>query len=120
MVVAGGWGEVAAPAGGSVTAAPVAAVDAGGFVGELNLLTGQNVYLLCRGREAGMVYRVTPERLRQLMANDVELSDILFKALIARRALLQRSAAAMAVEVAGGARPAAALAPRTYAAPQPP
>jgi thioredoxin reductase (NADPH) len=99
-------------------AATVAMVDAGGFVGELNLLTGQNVYLLCRVREAGTVYRVTPERLRQLMANDVELSDIVFKALIARRELLQRSAAAMAVEIVGGARSAAALALRTYAARQ--
>jgi thioredoxin reductase (NADPH) len=62
-------------------------VDAGGFVGELNLLTGQNVYLLCRVRERGTGYRVPPERLRQLMANDVELSDIVFKALIARREL---------------------------------
>jgi hypothetical protein len=52
------------------------------------------------------------------MANDVELSDIVFKALIARRELLQRSAAAMAVEIVGGARSAAALALRTYAARQ--
>ncbi len=118
IVVERGSVEVVRTATGSVPAATVAAVDAGGFVGELNLLTGQNVYLLCRVREAGMVYRVTPERLRQLMANDVELSDIVFKALIARRELLQRSAAAMAVEIVGGARSAAALALRTYAARQ--
>jgi thioredoxin reductase (NADPH) len=93
-------------------------VDAGGFVGELNLLTGQNVYLLCRVREGGTVYRVSPDRLRQLMANDVELSDIVFKALIARRELLQRSTAARSVEIVGGARSAAALALRTYAARQ--
>ena len=61
------------------------------------------------------VYRVSPERLRQLMATDVELSDIVFKALIARRELLQRSTAALAVEIVGGARSAAALALRTYA-----
>src|SRR6202034_3936476 len=91
---------------------------AGGFVGELNLLTGQNVYLLCRVREGGTVYRVSPERLRQLMANDVELSDIVFKALIARRELLQRSTAALAVEIVGADRSAAALALRTYAARQ--
>ncbi len=90
----------------------------GGFVGELNLLTGQNVYLLCRVREDGTVYRVPPERLRQLMANDVELSDIVFKALIARRELLQRSTAALAVEIVGTDRSAAALALRTYAARQ--
>ena len=70
------------------------------------------------GAEGGTVYRVSPERLRQLMANDVELSDIVFKALIARRELLQRSTAARAVEIVGGARSAAALALRTYAARQ--
>jgi thioredoxin reductase (NADPH) len=118
IVVDRGSAEVVRTAIGNVPAATVAVVDAGGFVGELNLLTGQNVYLLCRVREAGTVYRVSPERLRQLMANDVELSDIVFKALIARRELLQRSAAAMAVEIVGGARSAAALALRTYAARQ--
>jgi thioredoxin reductase (NADPH) len=118
IVVERGSVEVVRTATGSVPAATVATVDAGGFVGELNLLTGQNVYLLCQVREAGTVYRVTPERLRKLMANDVELSDIVFKALIARRELLQRSAAAMAVEIVGGARSAAALALRTYAARQ--
>src|SRR6266702_1718219 len=118
IVVERGSVEVVRTATGNVPAATVAVVDAGGFVGELNLLTGQNVYLLCRVREAGLVSRVTPERLRQLMANDVELSDIVFKALIARRELLQRSTAAMAVEIVGGARSAAALAVRTYAARQ--
>ena len=118
IVVARGSAEVVRTATADVPAAIVAVVDAGGFVGELNLLTGQNVFLLCRVREGGTVYRVSPERLRQLMANDVELSDIVFKALIARRELLQRSTAAMAVEIVGGARSAAALALRTYAARQ--
>src|SRR5262249_33433415 len=96
----------------------VAVVDAGGFVGELNLLTGQNVYLLCRVREGGQVYRVSPERLRQLMASDVELSDIVFKSLIARPGLLQRVAARLAGEVLGADPSGAALALRTYAARQ--
>jgi thioredoxin reductase (NADPH) len=118
IVVALGSVEVVRTAMAQVPAATVATVDAGGFVGELNLLTGQNVYLLCRAREAGTVYRVSPERLRQLMATDVELSDIVFKALIARRELLQRSTAALAVDIVGGPRSAAALALRTYAARQ--
>jgi thioredoxin reductase (NADPH) len=96
----------------------VAKVRAGGFVGELNLLTGQNVYLLCKVREAGTVYRVTPERLRQLMANDGELSDIIFRALAARRELLRHSTGARAVEIIGNPRSAAGLALRTYAARQ--
>jgi len=118
IVVDRGSVEVVRTETADVPAATVASVDAGGFVGELNLLTGQNVYLLCRVREGGTVYRVSPERLRQLMANDVELSDIVFKALIARRELLQRSTAAQAMEIVGGARSAAALALRTYAARQ--
>ena len=118
IVVARGSVEVVRTATADVPAATVAVVDAGGFVGELNLLTGQNVYLLCRVRGAGTVYRVPPVRLRQLMATDVELSDIVFRALIARRELLQRSTAALAVEIVGGARSAAALALRTYAARQ--
>jgi thioredoxin reductase (NADPH) len=118
IVVDRGSVEVVRTAIGHVPAATVATVDAGGFIGELNLLTGQNVYLLGQVREDGLVYRVPPERLRQLMASDVELSDIVFKALIARRELLQRSAAALAVEIIGTDRSAAALALRTYAARQ--
>ncbi len=118
IVVERGSAEVVRTEMADVPPETVAVVDAGGFVGELNLLTGQNVWLLCRVREGGTVYRVSPERLRQLMANDVELSDIVFKALIARRELLQRSAAARALEIVGGARSAQALALRTYAARQ--
>ncbi len=118
IVVDRGSVEVVRTETADVPAATVATVDAGGFVGELNLLSGQNVYLLGRVRQGGTVYRVPPERLRQLMANDVELSDIVFKALIARRELLQRSTAALSVEIVGTDRSATALALRTYAARQ--
>jgi thioredoxin reductase (NADPH) len=119
IVVARGAVDVIRTQTADVPAETVAKVDAGGFVGELNLMTGQNVYLLCRVREAGTVYRVSPERLRQLMATDGELSDIIFKALTARREMLQHSgAAARAVEIVGNPRSAAGLALRTYAARQ--
>jgi thioredoxin reductase (NADPH) len=118
IVVARGSVEVIRTETADVPAETVANVPAGGFVGELNLMTGQNVYLLCKVREAGMVYRVTRERLRQLMANDVELSDIVFRALVARRELLQHSTSARAVEIVGKPRSAAGLALRTYAARQ--
>ena len=118
IVVAQGSVDVVRTETADVPAETVAKVRAGGFVGELNLLTGQNVYLLCRVREAGTVYRITPERLRQLMANDGELSDIIFRALIARRELLQRSTSARAVEIVGNPRSAAGLGLRTYAARQ--
>ena len=118
IVVARGSVEVIRTETAHVPARTVAKVGAGGFVGELSLLTGQNVYLQCRVREAGAVYRVTTERLRQLMANDGELSDIVFRALVARRELLQRSTGARAVELVGNPRSAAGLALRTYAARQ--
>src|ERR1700722_13887482 len=118
IVVARGSVEVIRTDPADVPAETVAKVRAGGFVGELNLLTGQNVYLLCRVREAGTVYRITPERLRQLMANDGELSDVIFRTLVARRELLQRSAVAKAVEIVGNPRSAAGLGLRTYAARQ--
>src|ERR1700760_631314 len=118
IVVERGTVDVIRTRTGDIPAATVATVDTGGFVGELNLLTGQNTYLQAQARTGGTIYRVPPERLRQLMANDVELSDIVFKALIARRELLQRSSAALAGEMVGGNRSAAALALRTSAARQ--
>jgi thioredoxin reductase (NADPH) len=118
IVVGQGSVDVIRTETADVPAETVAKVRAGGFVGELNLLTGQNVYLLCRVRAAGTVYRVTPMRLRQLMANDGELSDIIFRALTARRELLQHSSGARAVEIVGNPRSAAGLALRTYAARQ--
>src|ERR1700744_5939155 len=62
IVVAEGSVEVIRTETAEAPAAVVAKVDAGGFVGELNLLTGQNVYLLCRVREAGTIYRVSAGR----------------------------------------------------------
>jgi CRP-like cAMP-binding protein len=118
IVVVRGSVEVIRTQTAAVPAETVAQVTAGGFVGELNLMTGQNVYLLCRVREAGTIYRVPPERLRQLMSDDGELSDIIFRALIARRELLRRSTAARGVELVGRPVSAAALALRTYAARQ--
>jgi hypothetical protein len=52
------------------------------------------------------------------MSADGELSDIIFKALIARRELLRRSTAAQSVEIVGNTMSAATLALRTYAASQ--
>ncbi|HEY1667952.1 MAG TPA: FAD-dependent oxidoreductase [Trebonia sp.] len=118
IVVARGSVDVIRTETPNAPAKTVAKVQAGGFVGELNLLTGQNVYLLCTVREAGTVYRVTPERLRQLMANDGELSDIIFRALVVRRELLRRSTGAKALEIVGNPRSASGLALRTYAARQ--
>ena len=91
---------------------------AGAFLGELNLLTGQIVYLTARVSEPGTVYRVSRESFRRLMAEDPELSDLLLKAFLARREFLRFSPAARNIEIVGSSLSAQALALRTYAARQ--
>lgn len=90
----------------------------GGFIGELNLLTGQRPYVVAVMDEPGRVHRITARGLRRLMNRETELSDIVLRALLARRALLNTGAAARAVEILGGADDPSTLALRTYAARQ--
>jgi thioredoxin reductase (NADPH) len=89
---------------------------AGAFLGELNLLTGQVVYLTSRVSESGRVHRIAPEQFRRLMAEDPELSDILLKAFLARREMLRDGPAARSIEIVGSSLSASALALRTYSA----
>jgi len=92
---------------------------AGGLLGELNLLTGQTVYLTARVAEVATVYRIDPGAFRRLMSEDPELSDLLLKALLTRRKLLRDNrAAARGIEIVGSSLSASALALRTYAARQ--
>jgi thioredoxin reductase (NADPH) len=88
----------------------------GSFLGELNLLTGQAVYLIARVVEGGRVHRIAPARFRQLMAEDPELSDILVEAFGARREVLTHNGASRGIELVGSAIDSASLTLRTYAA----
>jgi thioredoxin reductase (NADPH) len=88
----------------------------GSFLGELNMLTGQAVYLIARVVEAGRVHRIAPTRFRQLMAEDPELSGILLEAFGARREILTHNGASRGLELVGSAMDSASLALRTYAA----
>jgi len=58
------------------------------FLGELNLLSGQRVYLTAVVRDPGEVIRVPAERLREVVARDQELSDLIVAAYMARRSIL--------------------------------
>jgi thioredoxin reductase (NADPH) len=92
---------------------------AGALLGELNLLTGQTVYLTARVAEAGTVYRIDPDAFRRVMSEDPELSDLLLKALLTRRTLLRDNpAAARNIVIVGSSLSSTALALRTYAARQ--
>src|ERR687895_2240847 len=58
---------------------------AGRFLGELNMLTGQAMYLTAVVSEAGEVLAVPRERLKEVVTEEPNLSDIILKAFIARR-----------------------------------
>jgi len=91
---------------------------AGRFLGELNMLTGQTVYLTARVSKDGQVRRVSPERFRRFMSEDTELSDVILRAFMARREILLTGDAARSVQLLGSRSSREALALRTWAARQ--
>jgi thioredoxin reductase (NADPH) len=58
------------------------------FLGELNMLTGEGVYLTARVLEDGEVLQVPRDRLRALVAGEPGLGDVVLRAFLARRAIL--------------------------------
>ncbi len=60
----------------------------GRFLGELNLLTGEGVYLSARVVGAGEVIQVDRARLREIVGGDASLGDLILRAYLARRAIL--------------------------------
>jgi thioredoxin reductase (NADPH) len=61
----------------------------GRFIGELNLLTGEPVYLTAVAREAGRVIAVPRESLLRIIAEDPTLSELIMRAFLLRRSLLR-------------------------------
>jgi thioredoxin reductase (NADPH) len=58
---------------------------AGRFVGDLNMLTEQAIYLSAVVREGGEVLAIPRERLKEAVTEEPNLSDIILKAFLARR-----------------------------------
>jgi thioredoxin reductase (NADPH) len=67
------------------------------FLGELNLLTGERVYLAAVVRDQGEVIQVPRPRLLELLRDDEELSNIVFRAYMSRRTILIESGAGVRV-----------------------
>src|SRR5467141_2272556 len=78
----------------------VARHPASRFLGELNLLTGQRVFVSARVAEPGEVLAVPRDALRRLIATDAGLSDKILAAFLARRAILMTGASS-AIRVIG-------------------
>jgi thioredoxin reductase (NADPH) len=64
---------------------------AGRFLGELNMLTGQSMYLSAMVREGGEVLAIPRERLKEVVTEEPNLSDIILKAFLARRSYMMRT-----------------------------
>ncbi len=87
----------------------------GGFVGELNLLTGQRRSLGCRVTQAGRVLVVSEEQFRRLMSGRPELAETIFNALLARREILRTGEGAQAIRIVGSRYSPEAMALRSFA-----
>jgi thioredoxin reductase (NADPH) len=64
---------------------------AGRFLGELNMLTGQAMYLTAVVSEAGEVLAVPREQLKEVVTEEPNLSDVILKAFLARRSYMMRT-----------------------------
>src|SRR5262245_7102163 len=67
---------------------PIAVHRPGNFSGDVDLIAGQPAVVRARASRSGRVLEVPAERARSLVVTDPELSQILLRAFVLRRALL--------------------------------
>jgi thioredoxin reductase (NADPH) len=89
---------------------------AGRFLGELNLLTGQRLYLTARVSQAGRLLAIPLENFRRLMSSKPDLADVIFSAFVARREILRSGEGARVVRIIGSRYSPEAMALRAFAA----
>jgi thioredoxin reductase (NADPH) len=93
----------------------LAQLGRGQFAGELNLLTGQRPSGTARVRASGLVIAVAPGQLRELLAREGELADVLMTAFIARRQRrVSQEAMSASVEIIGTGESGQTLALRSF------
>src|SRR5215467_5096972 len=61
---------------------PITKHAAGAFTGELSMISGQRVFVLARVSQAGEFLEISSDGLRQIVAKDAELSEIIMRAFI--------------------------------------
>ena len=93
----------------------VAVHGPGRFLGELNFLTGQRVYLSARVTKAGRVLAIDRPTFRRLMSQKPDLSDLVFRAFMACREMLRSGAGADAIRIIGSRYSSEAIALRSFA-----
>lgn len=93
----------------------IVAYERGGFVGELNLLTGQRRSLSCRVTRAGRVLVIAEPEFRRLMRGRPSLAEKIFSALLARREVLRSGEGAQAIRIVGSRYSPRAMSLRAFA-----
>jgi thioredoxin reductase (NADPH) len=93
----------------------IASYGPGGFVGELNLLTGQRRTLSCRVTQPGRVLVIAEAEFRQLMSVRPALAETIFNALLARREYLRSGEGAKAIRIVGSRYSPEAMSLRAFA-----
>ena len=87
----------------------------GHFAGELNMVTGQRPFLTARAATDGSVLALTPAQVREVLARETDVADILLRALIARRRRhVSGATPGAAIEVIGTSHSRAALLLRRF------
>jgi thioredoxin reductase (NADPH) len=87
----------------------------GQFAGELNMLTGQRPFLTARAITDGAVLALTPAKVREVLARETDVADVLLRALIARRRRhVSGAVPGAAIEIIGTSHSGPALALRTF------
>jgi hypothetical protein len=83
----------------------------GQFAGELNMLTGQRPFLTAWAATGGCVLALTPAQLREVLARETDVADLLLRALIARRRRhVSGAVPGAAIEIIGSSQSGPALA----------
>jgi thioredoxin reductase (NADPH) len=108
-------GEVEVVRGEGDGAVVVAFHGSGRFLGELNMLTGQRPVFTARVSKPGRVLSVEPDEFRRLLATKPELSDVVFRAFVARREFLRSGEGAGAIQIIGSRYSPEAMSLRAFA-----
>ncbi|HEY7933867.1 MAG TPA: FAD-dependent oxidoreductase [Solirubrobacteraceae bacterium] len=108
-------GEVEIVRFDGIDAVVIVAYGHGGFVGELNLLTGQRRSLSCRVTASGRVLVIDEAEFRRLMSGRPALAEPIFNALLARREVLRSGEGAQAIRIVGSRYSPEAMSLRAFA-----
>ncbi len=93
----------------------VTTFEAGDFIGEINLLTGQRRFLTARVSLPGRVLVIEQSEFRRLMSVRPAIADVIFGALVARREFLRTGQGAKAIKIIGSRYSPDAMALRNFA-----